>query len=79
MQLHLSLILLKLLVRRRSRIDPAVSGNAGEDTTNMILLQVENTSGAFATLSKAVFCWQGSAGGAGWGATMFRPALTFGT
>lgn len=30
MQLHLSLILLQLLVRRRSRTDPAISGNTVE-------------------------------------------------
>lgn len=30
MRFHLSLFLLQLLVRRRSRIDPAISGNTGE-------------------------------------------------
>lgn len=38
MSFHLSLFLLQLLVRRRSRIDPAISGNTGRYIINTIII-----------------------------------------
>lgn len=82
MQFHLSLFLLQLLVRRRSQNDPAISGNVSECSINTMILFFSlhiKFESPLVTLSKAVFCWEGSAGGAGCGVTMLKPAVTFGT